>query len=1121
MAEVASTEPPDATAPSIPAGLTVTGATSSAIGISWTASTDAVGVAGYHVFHDGVEVGTTANTSFTDNGLLAETPYSYTVTAFDAATNESAASASLDVTTTAPTPTIETDPDLLVAVIGNVGTDLNAVDVLELVRDEGADLVIHNGNLDYGDDPAAFEAQIDSILGSDFPYFVTPGVRDLAEWSGAGGYQDVFEARAASTPGASCVGDYGVNSTCEYGGLVFALSGVGTTGAGHADYISDQFADDDHTWRLCGWSKNQMDMQIGARADETGWEVYEACRENGAIVTTGHAYTYSRTRTLTDMENQIVSTTSPDADDLLVAPGSTFTAVSGIGGYSIRPQARCFPTTAPFGCNGEWAAISTSDQGADFGALFLEFNVGGNPRAAQGYFKEVDDDIVDSFDVVSGNSAPAVVDETFVAFGSDWRYLDDDVEQAGWTETAFDDTGWSVGPAELGYGDGDEATVVSFGPNSGDKYTTTWFRQAFEVADPSVVGDLEFEVYRDDGLVVHVNGVEVFRDNMPGGPIDKDTFSAETINTADERTPVTITVPSSELIGGTNVIAAEVHQANLGSSDLSFDLEMRAPVGASNPDVTAPSVPENVLAVSVLDSSVSLVWDASSDDVGPVTYDVLRDGVAVVSGLSVTSFTDATGLSASTGYSYEVVARDGVGNFSTSAPVGVTTAASVSTETLIDFGADWSYLDSGSLESGWETSGFDDSVWMVGPAPLGYSNGVTTTVSFGSDSNNKYISTWFRHEFEVADPAAVGELLFEIVRDDGPVVYVNGVEVFRDNLPAGPIDANTLAPVPIGDADETTPVPFSVPAGLLVAGTNVIAVEMHQNAPTSSDLGFDLRLVADVASDVVLETVVPFGSTWSYLDSGAFESGWETTGFDDSVWSSGPARLGYGGDGEVTLIDFGGDTGNKYTTTWFRHEFDVADLAGVGDLRFGLVRDDGAVVYVNGVEVFRENMPAGPILPTTFALGAISAPEETTPVPFTVPSSVLVTGTNVIAVEVHQNNLTSSDLGFDLELVVPVTPVVADTTAPSVPVNVLVTAVSDVSVSLVWDASTDDTGVAGYRVFRDGVDVGTTSELVFTDGGLDAETTYSYTVSAFDLLPPRMSRLSRLRLRRRRMRRRM
>jgi chitodextrinase len=73
-----------------------------------------------------------------------------------------------------------------------------------------------------------------------------------------------------------------------------------------------------------------------------------------------------------------------------------------------------------------------------------------------------------------------------------------------------------------------------------------------------------------------------------------------------------------------------------------------------------------------------------------------------------------------------------------------------------------------------------------------------------------------------------------------------------------------------------------------------------------------------------------------------------------------------------------------------------------------------------------------------------------------------------------------------------------DTQAPSVPGNVVVAGVSDVSVSLTWDASTDDTGVAGYRVFRDGVEVDTTVTPGFTDSGLVAETTYLYTVSAFD-----------------------
>jgi chitodextrinase len=73
-----------------------------------------------------------------------------------------------------------------------------------------------------------------------------------------------------------------------------------------------------------------------------------------------------------------------------------------------------------------------------------------------------------------------------------------------------------------------------------------------------------------------------------------------------------------------------------------------------------------------------------------------------------------------------------------------------------------------------------------------------------------------------------------------------------------------------------------------------------------------------------------------------------------------------------------------------------------------------------------------------------------------------------------------------------------DTQAPSVPGNVVVAGVSDSSVSLTWDASTDDTGVAGYRVFRDGVEVDTSVTPGFTDTALVAETTYLYTVSAFD-----------------------
>jgi hypothetical protein len=79
-------------------------------------------------------------------------------------------------------------------------------------------------------------------------------------------------------------------------------------------------------------------------------------------------------------------------------------------------------------------------------------------------------------------SRSATVDTTLIAFGSSWKYLDNGSNQAtAWRVDGFPDGGWATGNAELGYGDGDEATVVSFGPNSGAKYITTYFRKTFNV----------------------------------------------------------------------------------------------------------------------------------------------------------------------------------------------------------------------------------------------------------------------------------------------------------------------------------------------------------------------------------------------------------------------------------------------------------------------------------------------------------------------------------------------------------------------------------------------------------------------------------------------------------------
>src|SRR5689334_10665946 len=92
---------------------------------------------------------------------------------------------------------------------------------------------------------------------------------------------------------------------------------------------------------------------------------------------------------------------------------------------------------------------------------------------------------------------------TFVPLKAVWKYLDNGSNQGtAWRAAAFDDTAWVQGAGELGYGDGDEATVVSFGPNAATKYITTYFRKHFTVSGASSFTSANLRIRRDDGVVV-------------------------------------------------------------------------------------------------------------------------------------------------------------------------------------------------------------------------------------------------------------------------------------------------------------------------------------------------------------------------------------------------------------------------------------------------------------------------------------------------------------------------------------------------------------------------------------------------------------------------------------------
>jgi predicted phosphodiesterase len=170
--------------------------------------------------------------------------------------------------------------------------------------------------------------------------------------------------------------------------------------------------------------------------------------------------------------------------------------------------------------------------------------------------------------------ANALSQTTLVPPGSTWKYLDNGSNQGtAWRTTSFNDGSWKSGPALLGYGHGDEATVVSYGPQADNKYTTTYFRKAISVTDASVFSNYTLRVRRDDGIVVYINGVEKYRNNMPTGTIAYNTWAAATCSD-DGYTWFSTTLATGSLVTGTNVIAVEIHQRKPTSADISFDLQL-------------------------------------------------------------------------------------------------------------------------------------------------------------------------------------------------------------------------------------------------------------------------------------------------------------------------------------------------------------------------------------------------------------------------------------------------------------------------------------------------------------------------------------------------------------------
>jgi hypothetical protein len=398
-------------------------------------------------------------------------------------------------------------------------------------------------------------------------------------------------------------------------------------------------------------------------------------------------------------------------------------------------------------------------------------------------------------------------------------------------------------------------------------------------------------------------------------------------------------------------------------------------------------------------------WSGAAD---AVRYEVFENDRIITSSTATSVVVDAP---SDRGGRYFVRAVDAEGNRSATSAVvetvvtkdlvtsqsewrwryGRGTAAAPAPIDLVPGTATWKWRYAATApDANWAGNGFDDASWSSGTGEFGYGDGDENTL-IPAGSTPRPLSAQFRTQFTVTDKSVVDEVTLNLVRDDGAVVYLNGQEVARSNMPAnGTIAWDTPASTGISTRSEETQVhKVSIDRSALVDGLNTLAVEVHQSDKWSGDLSFKGSLVGE-------PVVVPTAE-------------WNEADFDDSAWTPGVGHFGFGDGDESVVIGAPGQTSAQFRTT-----FEIEDASAVEALVLNLVRDDGAVVYLNGKQVARSNMPDGTVGLTTPAATAIFGAAENAVVPLELDPADLVDGTNTLAISVHNDWSGGGDLSFEV-----------------------------------------------------------------------------------------------------------
>jgi lysophospholipase L1-like esterase len=654
--------------------------------------------------------------------------------------------------------------------------------------------------------------------------------------------------------------------------------------------------------------------------------------------------------------------------------------------------------------------------------------------------------------------------------GAVWRYFDHGEQPAGdWRDRFYDDTDWASGPAPLGYGIDQAATPVSFGPDPDHKYITTYFRFGLVVNRADRWIDFTLHLWQDEGVVVYLNGTELWRSNMPDGAVDYSTTALTSNGPTAEINFVVERFDAELLLDGLNVVAVEVHQSSADSADLGFDFALEGRSRARPPPVRILPLGDSITQggdgfasfryllwsklrlggpggrgydvdfvgtftnvyhgdvpgnpdtnyypdyYTSFDRDHDGFWAWRTDQVRAVVNEVARrtqpDIVLVYLGFNDVGQWGAAGVTNAQTNLVEIIDRlraerpDVVVLLGQLNPIGPGSPyyenagyVSVLNQVMADLAAatdrpqsrvmvvdhytgyqtaEWNQKDGLHLNRGGESA--VAQAWFAAlepilqrrnpPRPVIHRHPGAHQVNLGQDLTLS------------VGTAGLAPLRYQWRHDQVPIAGATNatLSIFRAGLDAA------------GEYD----VLVSNPAGVIGSMPGTLIV---------NHLRTNVTLIAGDTPWRFHDRGEDLGSTWRELD------------YDDSSWSEGAPKFGYGRGDITTVLDYGADPANKHPTYYFRCPFVHTHTVSLLDLEARLIRDDGAIVYLNGTEIFRSNMPEEPAEYFTLAFTSVDGDDENCWWTNSVPLALLQPGTNVLAVEVHQAGPESSDLGFQLEL---------------------------------------------------------------------------------------------------------